>query len=56
VDTRLNFLKLVREAANKKILFLPHAVRQMSRLERMISTVEVQQVIKKGKNHEMYVL
>ncbi len=54
MDTQLDILKLVREAAKKEILFLPHAVRQMSRLERMISTTEVRQVIKRGELIEDY--
>ena len=32
---------LVREAAKQKILFLPHAIKQMSRLDRMINSSEV---------------
>jgi hypothetical protein len=54
VDTQTDILKLVREAAKKKVLFLPHAVRQMSRLDRMISTAEVRQVINRGELIEDY--
>jgi hypothetical protein len=50
----VEILQLVRDAAKKKILFLPHAVRQMSRIERMITTTEVRQVIEKGKLIEDY--
>ena len=35
----------VRQAAKQKILFLPHAVRQMSRPERMISAAEVRRTV-----------
>ena len=38
-------LLVVREAAEKRRLFLPHAIRQMQRPDRMITTVEVRQVI-----------
>jgi hypothetical protein len=38
----------VRAAANRKLLFLPHAVRQMLRPSRVISTREVRQVIDNG--------
>ena len=54
MDTQKDILKLVREAAKKEILFLPHAVRQMSRLDRMISPTEVRQVIKRGELIEDY--
>jgi hypothetical protein len=54
MEIQLEVLSLVRLAAKKKILFLPHAVRQMSRSERMISTYEVQQVIEKGELIEDY--
>jgi len=41
-------LDQVRAAATKKILFLPHAVRQMSRPSRMISPAEIDAVIAAG--------
>jgi hypothetical protein len=47
-------LKEVREEAKKKLLFLPHAVLQMSRLERMISTEEVRNVVENGEVIEDY--
>ena len=47
-------LKLVREAAQKKILFLPHAVSQMSHPDRMISISEVREVITGGHVVEDY--
>ena len=33
-----------RQAAKKKLFFLPHAIRQMSRPERMITPQEVERV------------
>jgi hypothetical protein len=47
-------LEDVREAAQKRILFLPHAIRQMSRLERMISPLEVEAVVVNGELIEDY--
>jgi hypothetical protein len=44
----------IRTAAAKGVLFLPHAVRQMSRLERMISTAEVRDVLINGEVIEEY--
>ena len=41
-------------AKNKKILFLPHAIKQMSRLDRMISTEDIKEVIKYGEIIEDY--
>jgi hypothetical protein len=41
-------------AKNKKILFLPHAIKQMSRLDRMISTENIQEVIELGEIIEDY--
>jgi hypothetical protein len=47
-------LEQVREAAKKRRLFLPHALRQMERPERMITTVEIRQVIECGEIIEDY--
>ena len=44
----------VREAAQKKLLFLPHSLRQMLRPDRMISTNEVRTVIERGEVIEDY--
>jgi len=44
----------VREAAQKRLLFLAHAIRQMSRPERMISSNEVETVVVKGELIEDY--
>ena len=49
-----NFLLRVREVAKKSCLFLPHALRQMNRPERMISTGEIRQVIECGEIIEDY--
>jgi hypothetical protein len=43
-----------RRAAKKKLLFLPHAIRQMSRPERMITPQEVERVVKTGELVEDY--
>lgn len=48
------FLLLIRKSAKKKCLFLPHAVRQMSRPDRMISPQEVKAVVMKGEIIEDY--
>jgi hypothetical protein len=47
-------LNQIRAAAQTKVLFLPHAVRQMLRPDRMISTSEVRQVIEQGEVIEDY--
>lgn len=44
----LEFLSLIRRRAQQRILFLPHAVCQMSRPDRMIATSEVEAVIREG--------
>lgn len=41
-------------SANKKILFLPHAVEQMSRPDRMIATDEVREAVLHGEVIEHY--
>ena len=43
-----NILKSVREAAKKKILFLPHALDQMNRPDRLITPSDVRMVILQG--------
>jgi hypothetical protein len=47
-------LNRVRAAANKRILFLPHAVSQMNSPERMISIAEVGSVLFTGRIIEDY--
>jgi len=49
-----DFLILIRKKATQKILFLPHAVRQMSNVNRMISTYEIREVIFEGEIIEDY--
>ena len=47
-------LEDVRLAAQKRLLFLPHAIRQMSRPQRMISSQEVDGVVVRGELIEDY--
>jgi Domain of unknown function (DUF4258) len=47
-------LEEVREVAQKRLLFLPHAIRQMSRPQRMITPTEVEVVAVKGELIEDY--
>ena len=54
MDSQISTLQQMLQAAAIKILFLPHAVQQMARPERMISTVEVRQVIYTGEIIEDY--
>ncbi len=53
MDSDDDLLRLIREAAKKKYLFFPHALRQMSRTERMITTKEIRQVIEHGEIIEL---
>jgi len=45
---------LVREAAARDLLFLPHAVRQMARFEPMVTPREVRGVVEAGELIEDY--
>jgi hypothetical protein len=47
-------LEDVRQAAQKRLLFLPHAIRQMSRPLRMINPQEVEVVVIQGEVIEDY--
>ena len=49
-----DILREVREAAAKRILFLSHAVRQMSKPERMIRVAEVRAILEAGDVVEDY--
>ena len=49
-----DILQQVHQAAAVQILFLPHAVQQMSRPERMISAAEVRRVVRTGEIIEDY--
>src|SRR5438128_12689895 len=48
------FLKRVQAVAKRRILFLPHAIRQMSRPTRMIRPAEVRRVVSDGELIEDY--
>jgi hypothetical protein len=47
-------IDMVREAARRRLLFLPHAVRQMSHPDRMITPDEVERVVLGGEVIEDY--
>ena len=47
-------LTQVRHGAAKRILFLPHAIRQMAKPDRMITTAEIRMVIETGEIIEDY--
>lgn len=47
-------LEQVREAAAKRLLFLPHTIGQMSRSDRMITTTEIETVVMTGELIESY--
>ena len=47
-------MREVKIAAGKKLLFLPHAIKQMSRLDRMLSTAEIHEAINRGEIIEEY--
>ncbi|OGQ85825.1 MAG: hypothetical protein A2289_09150 [Deltaproteobacteria bacterium RIFOXYA12_FULL_58_15] len=50
----MDILVKVREAASKQLLFLPHAIRQMTRRDPMIAAKEVQHVVTTGEVIENY--
>jgi len=54
MDNNDDLILKIRDAAKKQTLFLPHALRQMNRPERMISTREIRNVIEQGKIIENY--
>jgi hypothetical protein len=54
METNNAILQHIRQAAARKILFLPHAVQQMARPERLISTAEVRHVVDTGEVIEDY--
>jgi hypothetical protein len=51
---QIKFITTVRRAGRKRLLFLPHSVKQMTRPDRMISTDEIRSVIEKGEIIEDY--
>jgi hypothetical protein len=48
------FRLLIQKAAARRLLFLPHAIRQMSRSDRIITPPEVHSVIENGEIIEDY--
>jgi len=54
METEAEILSQVRAAAQQKVLFLPHALRQMLRPDRMIRRAEVYRVIGEGEVIEEY--
>ena len=54
MDSDKEILQHIRQAAALKILFLPHAVQQMSRPERLISTAEIRHLVNTGEVIEDY--
>jgi hypothetical protein len=53
-ELKMSLAKKIILSAKKKILFLPHAVKQMSRPDRMISTKDVRDTIFYGEIIEEY--
>ncbi len=51
---RRGFIGRIRRAAAKRILFLPHAVRQMAKPDRMIAPREVESTVADGEVIEEY--
>src|SRR5215210_3267462 len=49
-----DILSLVQQAAAQRLLFLPHAIRQMSHPDRLITTYEIRSVIEWGEILEDY--
>ena len=47
-------LDLIKESAAKRILFLPHAVRQMSKPDRLITAKDIRHVVENGEIIEDY--
>ena len=54
MEERERLLTLIRMRATERILFSQHAVRQMARPDRMISTSEIRQVLEQGEVIEDY--
>jgi len=53
-EAKQGFWVQVRKAAEKRLLFLPHALQQMMRPDRMISEGEVREVVFSGEIIEDY--
>jgi hypothetical protein len=54
MDRTLDIVSEVRAASARRRLYLPHAIRQMARPDRMISASEVRAVIESGELIEDY--
>jgi hypothetical protein len=54
VADETDILSLVRRAAARRLLFLPHAIRQMSHPDRLITTSEIHSVVDHGEIIEYY--
>lgn len=50
----MDFLELVRARASLRLLFLPHAIRQMTREDRKLTVADVRAVIELGQLIEEY--
>jgi hypothetical protein len=49
-----DIISSVRKSAAQRIIYLPHAVRQISWSDRMISVTEVRNVVERGESVEDY--
>jgi len=54
MSSHSDIINLVLKSSARRIIYLPHAVRQMSRPERMISVADVRDVVQKGELIEDY--
>ena len=54
MESNETILDQARKSAKKKLLFLPHAIRQMSRPDRIIAPSEVREIINNGEVIEDY--
>ncbi len=54
MDVHKSLLDIIQDKASQRILFSQHALRQMSRPDRMISTTEIRMVLDKGEIIEDY--
>ncbi|MFH2092822.1 MAG: DUF4258 domain-containing protein [Pseudomonadota bacterium] len=52
--SKKNALDRIKKSAAKRILFLPHAIRQMSKPDRMITAKDIRHVIEHGEIIEDY--
>ena len=49
-----HFYQLILKLSSLRILYLPHAVKQMTRPDRMISTVDIRMALEAGEIIEYY--